>query len=482
MRYANHRARILPVLGLCVALLGACGSNRAESAAEPHDAVTLLFAGDVMLGRGVAPTAAADSAGLFRDVRHVVRRADVAMANLESPLTLHPHASPNPFALEAHPDLAELVSAAGFDVLSLANNHAGDAGPEGIVDTVSAVEAAGMATVGVGASGAPVPLVLERNGVCLAVLAFATNGGPEIVGWNPEALQTAIEQAAASCDVVVVSLHGGVAYLLEADPRVARMAEQLVSWGADIVWGHGPHVVQPLTTHVREDRIAIVAPSVGNFLFDQRGSNTGRGGLLEVMVDADGVVAHRVGRTRHDDLRVHFAGWSLPQGNAALVAGEWWQLDRALPAARDATTPVEFPYGDVVAADTGRVTGGDPPDVVVSFRHVGRAHPVRAGFPTVDWVDDEGRTAHLGLYAADDLAPRWVAGMTPRPIVDVAACDGAVALAFSSLDEPAVVATGAARWRGFGLVASDELPGPGTPACADVDRDGLLDPVVLGRG
>lgn len=81
-----------------------------------------------MLGRGVAPIAAADAEGMFRDVRHVVRGADLAMVNLESPLTRRPHTAANPHALEADPALADLVAAAGFNVLSLANNHAGDAG------------------------------------------------------------------------------------------------------------------------------------------------------------------------------------------------------------------------------------------------------------------------------------------------------------------------------------------------------------------
>jgi hypothetical protein len=130
----------------------------------------------------------------------------------------------------------------------------------------------------------------------------------------------------------------------------------------------------------------------------------------------------------------------------------------------------------------GRVTGDNPQDLVVSFRHVGREHPVRTGLAEIEWTDAEGRTAHLGLYAADDLAPRWVAGVIPRPIFDVAACDGSIALAFSSLDGPAVIATGAARWSGFGLMAADELSGPGEPSCADIDGDGSLDPIVVGRG
>jgi len=64
---------------------------------------------------------------------------------------------------------------------------------------------------------------------------------------------------------------------------------------------------------------------------------------------------------------------------------------------------------------------------------------------------------------------------------ELAACDGAVALAYTGLDDPAVVAAGAAVWRGLSLEAAAELPGRGLPGCTDVDGDGRLDPVILGR-
>jgi hypothetical protein len=66
-------------------------------------------------------------------------------------------------------------------------------------------------------------------------------------------------------------------------------------------------------------------------------------------------------------------------------------------------------------------------------------------------------------------------------VAALAPCDGALAVAYSTLNDPTVVATGAWRWGGFGFVPLPDLPGAGTPACADVDGDGLLDPLVLER-
>ena len=127
-----------------------------------------------MLGRGVAPIADADPDGLFEEVRHVLSAADIAGGNLESPLTLRPHIATNPNDLTADPAYADLLANAGFDVMSVANNHSGDAGRGSVADTVDAVEAAGMAAVGGGDDlmEAFSPEIIDHSGVRVAFLAF----------------------------------------------------------------------------------------------------------------------------------------------------------------------------------------------------------------------------------------------------------------------------------------------------------------------
>ncbi len=105
-----------------------------------------------MLGRRVAPVAAAEGADMLRDIRFVVSSADLAAANLESPLTNRPHLSDNPNELEAAPGSATLLAGAGFDLVSVANNHATDAGPEGLTDTLAALAAAGVEPLGAAAT------------------------------------------------------------------------------------------------------------------------------------------------------------------------------------------------------------------------------------------------------------------------------------------------------------------------------------------
>lgn len=305
-----------------MAALGARGPS-----ARDEVTVRIVLAGDVMLGRGMAAVVQADGPGILAGVRHVVSGADVAAANLESPLTRRRHTSPNPNALEALPAAAAVVAAAGFDVLSIANNHAGDAGPGSVVDTIEAVTGAGMQVAGGGRDSAEAerPAVVERAGVRIAFLAYdATHGGmaagagtPGIARWDVAGARRAVAVARDAADVVIVSLHGGVEYLPGEDPAQWRLAEMLASWGVDVVWGHGPHVLQPVSVIERPDgRVTLVATSLGNLVFDQRRPGTTTGGLLEVLAGPEGVHAYRLAVTEQADGRVRLDHWALPDGDA----------------------------------------------------------------------------------------------------------------------------------------------------------------------
>jgi poly-gamma-glutamate synthesis protein (capsule biosynthesis protein) len=455
--------------------------------------VRLLFAGDVMLGRRVAPVAAAEGPDLFRDLRYVVSNADIAAANLESPLTFRPHESDNPNALEADPATAELLAKAGFDLLSVANNHSGDAGAGGFGDTLDALEAAGLQPLGVVASSIAdqQPLIEERAGVTIAFVAFDITGlgiradrsHAGTARYSPEDARSVVEDAADEAEVVVVSVHGGVEYLPDTDPILADVAADLVTWGADVVWGHGPHVSQPVSVvSTPTGSRAIVATSLGNLLFDQQRPATQVGSILEVLVSENGVVAFRVGCADHAELRPRFVGWDLPEGSAALLNGEWWSLaGRLEPVAADVVAVPEFAMGDVTTAGLGDVTGDGHADLVVSYRHPFRANAVNQLYTDRTWTDVEGRSAHLGVFDPVTLRPRWAAGTLLRPVARLAVCEGALALAFDSLDDPHVVATGGWQWWDFGFAVAPELPGEGVPACADIDRDGLADPVIARR-
>lgn len=452
-------------------------------------AVHLLFAGDVMLGRGVAALVADDGSALFDGVRSVVSSADLTVANLESPLTLLPHlAVTGPNVLEADPKAAAWLADAGFDAMSIANNHAGDAGPGTVSDTLDALERAGLIGIG-GGDRAFGPTIVDADGLRVALLAFdATGQGPRatdaptgVAWWDPVLVRRAVTSARAAADVVAVAIHGGTEYVPARDPYLWHLATQLATWGVDVVWGHGPHVIQPIRAidPDGDGRPTVVATSLGNFLFDQHLPGTREGAVLEVLTRADGVAAFRIGRVQHIDGPVAFDGWRRPRGDAVALGGVWWTPARsvALPAVDRSSTLAGFD-GDVVDAAVGDVDGDGYREIVVAFRRPFRRTNVNALSARHLWTDANGRTAHVGVYRPATLRPEWVAGTLVRPVGHLAVCDAAIAVSYTTLGDATTTAAGAWFWRGFGFFPAPDLVRPGTPGCADVDGDGGLDPVI----
>ncbi len=297
-------------------------TSGASGTASPAAQVRLLFAGDVMLGRDVAPVAAADPTSVFAGVRSVTSAADLTAANLESPLTTRPHRVANPVALEADPRTAALLAAAGFDVMTVANNHAGDAGPLTVADSTAALAGRGIDAAG----GMPVePAILTRDGVRVAFLAFDLSEGgsaPGVARWDRHTARAAVREARSRADLVTVALHGGVPLSSVPDPSLGAHARLLARWGVDVVWCHGPHTVQPvgLVDPDRDGRTTVVATSLGNLLFD----GVGRGALLEVAGGPGGMDAFRIGIVAYAAGRVTFRRWVLPDGPSVRVDGARW--------------------------------------------------------------------------------------------------------------------------------------------------------------
>ena len=459
-----------------------------------HPVARLVFVGDLMLGRGIADVVTGDPGSVFERLRPALVGADLAFGNLESPLTSRLHVT-GPHPLEADPAAAALLSGAGFDVLDIANNHAGDAGPDTVLDTIAAVDAAGLHAVGGGADqrAAEAPLVLDTNGVTVGVLAFDVSGGvaatpttPGVSTWDTARAHAAVTDLRDRVDVLVVGMHAGVEYLKRPDPALAHLVDLIAGWGADVVWGHGAHAAYPVeAVGDAAGRRAVVAPGLGNALFDQRLPGTEVGGLLEALVDADGVIAMRDGTVRIAAGRSAFEGWHDPTGDAVALDGEWWSPVRPVnviePAEPPTSTGDVVPAGyDVVASATGDVTGTGATDTVVAYRRPATDHSIHQRFPGTDWIDGSGRSAHIAIYATDGRM-RWASAFLFQPITGVAVCTGALALGLSTLDDPGVIAGGAWTWDGFGFRTAPQLAGAATPACADVDHDGRLDPVLTDR-
>lgn len=261
------------------------------------ETVSLIALGDVMLGRGVAETA--DPLG---GVSQWLHQADLVIGNLESAivgddiaLPPTPEAGPQPVILKAPLAAPNALRQAGFDILSLANDHTLDYGSAGLAETDARLRQAGLLTVGAGASieAAYRPLIVEVKGIRLAFLAFNLIGSPQPVdtaGWAradwDESLSTqAIAQAQAHADAVVVSIHWDDEYLPYPSPAQQRIAQIVLDAGADLVIGHHPHVVQ--TTQITGT--GFIVYSLGDFVFDQERAETKQGLALRVLFDTQGL-------------------------------------------------------------------------------------------------------------------------------------------------------------------------------------------------
>ncbi len=460
-----------------------------RSAASP---IRLVFVGDVMLGRGVAPVVGGDPSSVFERLRPALAGADLAFANLESPLTDRPHAV-GEFAVEADPGAASLLAGAGFDILGIANNHATDGGPDTVLDTQAALSTAGLLTAGGGETSAAArePLIVELAGMTVGVVAFDNAGGlaatdttAGVNAWDADAARAIVTELRSTVDVVVVGLHGGVEYLTRPDPALAHIAGLLAEWGADVVWGHGAHVTYPVSISDDGEHTSVVAPGLGNALFDQRMPRTRVGSVLEVLADRSGVLAMRTGRVEIYAGRATFVGWDDPVGDAVALEADWWTPVRAWSPA-DGTTRA---WGtsplpdrvDEVARSIGDITGTGVIDIVLASRRPATAEPAHDALPQIDWFDAQGKTAHLGVYTGAGRL-RWGSALMFQPVDAIAVCDGAMALGFTTMREPTTASGGAWFWDGFGFRTAAVLPGASTPTCADIDADGHTDPVLTDR-
>jgi poly-gamma-glutamate synthesis protein (capsule biosynthesis protein) len=217
---------------------------------------------------------------LWADVEPLLGEADLAFANLETPVAPATGRPGAPFQFNAPPDLPAALRASGFTVLATANNHAYDQGSRGLTETLERLKAASLVTVGSGATRAEAeaPRTVVVQGLKVAFLAFTDvfNANlnnkadrPWVRGLDLPAAVAAVREARTRADAVVVSLHWGAEYLHDPLGRQRQAAAQLAEAGADLILGHHPHVLQPVTVLENGPRKTVVAYSLGNFVSNQ---------------------------------------------------------------------------------------------------------------------------------------------------------------------------------------------------------------------
>ena len=268
----------------------------AEPAPQAATTVRVAAVGDMMIGTDYPKNHLPDDDGIgfFAGVTPFLAGADIAIGNLEGVLAdggtpAKQCSNPNACYLFRSPTrYAHLYRAAGFDLLSLANNHARDFGEEGRSASMRALDAAGIRHSGRRGEFAS----FDYKGLQIAFLAFAVTRNSNLVHDYVLAEQT-ISDHAQRHDIVIVSFHAGAEgrdvlhlpfaeeeYFGEPRGDVVRFARMAVDAGADLVVGHGPHVVRAIERY----RQRLIAYSLGNFATYYGISVDGNRGIAPILL------------------------------------------------------------------------------------------------------------------------------------------------------------------------------------------------------
>ena len=241
----------------------------------------------------------------WTSVGPLTSRADIAFANLECAVSLRGSPQAKKFVFRGRPSAVRAMRRrGGIDVVSLANNHAGDYGDTALLDTLRSVRDAGITPVGAGADAASAyrPRIIRRLGLRVAFVGFSTIlpfdfralGHDPGTAWGfPARVRGAVRRARRRADVVVAAFHWGIERATRESAAQRALARVALRAGATAVIGSHPHVLQPIR---QVPRRRLVAYSLGNFVFSASSPTTARTGILEVSLARRGVVGSRLKR------------------------------------------------------------------------------------------------------------------------------------------------------------------------------------------
>jgi hypothetical protein len=280
--------------------------ERAGDTRDPTgEPVTLAFGGDVHFEGAISSRLAADPSTTLGPIASVLRRADLAVVNLETAITERGTPAPKDFTFRAPPSALTALKEAGVDVATMANNHGEDFGLVGLRDSLAAAKEAEFPVVGVGrnADEAYRAHRVTVNGQRIAVigatqvldsnLAAAWTAGDDKPGmasaYEEARLLAAVRSARESADIVVVDLHWGRELVNCPIDRQRALAPKLVAAGADVVVGSHAHILLG-GGYLRG---AYVHYGLGNFVFYSRGGLTAQSGVLLLTMRGRAVTASR---------------------------------------------------------------------------------------------------------------------------------------------------------------------------------------------
>lgn len=270
-----------------------------------YDEAEILFAGDAMqhvAQRDAARTADGryDFSQCFTEFEAVIRSADLAVVNLETPVGPPPYQGYPCF--NASPSYVDALANAGFDFFLTANNHTLDRGPRGLRATIAELVARGLGHIGTYSSDSArmraIPEIVDVNGIKIGFLnyTYGTNGiqprdGVVVDYIDREVIHADVDATrSAGADIVAVCMHWGDEYRMLPNTAQKHTADFLEAIGVDLIIGGHPHVIQPMelrpNRYYPEKKVMLVY-SLGNFISNMKKTDTRGGAMLRVRLRKD---------------------------------------------------------------------------------------------------------------------------------------------------------------------------------------------------
>ena len=270
-------------------------TGRLKEDKEENKEVKMIAVGDIMLSRVVEQKMMeySDYKYPFLKTAEITSAADLVFGNLETAIIPGRIIKSGEMVFRTDPKAVEGLKFAGFNILSLANNHIMNFGKAGLESTVKILDENNILHIGAGITEEDIykPGIKNINGTKFAFFAFTYNFDQrksfgEIYGvadMEIEKMKEIIGKAKLENDIMIVSMHAGTEYAISPNKQQKEFARSAIDAGADLVIGHHPHVVQT----VEKYKNGYIIYSLGNFVFDQMWSDETRLGAMAEIIFKD---------------------------------------------------------------------------------------------------------------------------------------------------------------------------------------------------
>ncbi|TYP71146.1 CapA family protein [Paenibacillus methanolicus] len=277
------------------------GAGTSDSPEPSGKTVRLSFVGDILLAANVQALMEKNGYDYpYAKSLTYLQGPDLTAGNLENPITKRgTPAQDKQFVFKGTPDSLPALKEAGFDVVSLANNHTLDQGVEGLLDTIGFLDETGLPNMGGGSDDqeAYEPVILEANGIKVAYIGLSRvlpvgswkaapdrAGVAEAYGDAKQGIE-AIKAAKSKADLVVVMVHWGIEKADKPQEYQKQLGRNFIDAGADLIIGSHPHVLQGFETYKGK----WIAYSLGNYIFNMtKTEKTKDTGVLDAVCASSG--------------------------------------------------------------------------------------------------------------------------------------------------------------------------------------------------